>query len=320
MRTINKLLLLLMMILPLGFSACSDDDDNNILPKEEIPELTLGKESIDVEVEKTATIEISKGGGEYSAFSSNPDIISVELNDKTLTIQAVAKGKASVIISDKNSQYKELAVVAFYKEIVLGKENVEVKMPLGHGKTINIPILKGNGGYEVSTESDILTASVANNEVVIKAIKEGEATVVLTDSYGLTLTIPVKITTTTIPYDEEELTVIMDDELIRYEFNGENIDNHQYWNYMNTTEGDMNLYGWDYWSYYYFKVYFPGDRSVGEKEGSKLLIKLDWDNSGTEEAIKFEIIKNDGTKIWAVYSYVKDDVLNFGHFCQNINP
>ena len=318
MRTLNKLLLLLMMILPLGFSACSDDEDNNILPVEDIPQLTLGKESIDIEVEKTTTVEISKGGGEYNAFSSNPDIVSVELDNNTLTIHAVSMGKSSVIISDKNNQYKELAIVAFYKEIILGKKNVTVEIPLGWDKTIKIPIIQGNGGYEISVESEILSASVSNNELIINATQEGEANILLTDSYGLTLNIPVKATTTTEPYDEEELEAIKADETVRYEFNRQNIDNFQYWTYINNTEGDMNLYGWDYMNYYYFKLYFPGDRSVGEKEESKLIFSFG--EGAYEEAINFKIIKNDGTKIWAIYSFINDEVLNYGHCCQNINP
>lgn len=38
------------------------------------------------------------------------------------------------------------------------------------------------------------------------------------------------------------------------------------------------------------------------------------------DAIDFEIIKNDGVKIWAIYSFVQDERLYYGYFIQNINP
>lgn len=38
------------------------------------------------------------------------------------------------------------------------------------------------------------------------------------------------------------------------------------------------------------------------------------------DPIDFEIIKNDGEKIWAVYSFMKQERLHYGYFIQNINP
>lgn len=242
----------------------------------------------------------------------------MELEGNVVKLSALSKGRTSVIISDKNSQYKELGVVAFYDVLEIETTEVNVKMPLGHPKTIRIPITKGNGGYEVSVESEIVSATIENDsEIVFVATKEGEATVKLTDSYGLTLDIPVTISTTTIPYDNKELEDIKADDTNRYVFNAKNIDGSWY-QYMNTTEGDLNLYGWDYYGYMYFKLYFGGDKSVGEKSDAKMVSKLSWGDPEVNESIKFEIIKNDGTKIWAVYSYIKDETLNFGHFCQDI--
>lgn len=319
MKLLNKLLLLLIMVSPLGFTACdSDDDDTDVQPTEEVTELILEKSSVDVEVDNIGTVKITQGGGEYHVFSSNPDIVAVELEDNVLKLSALSKGRTSVIISDKNSQYKELGVVAFYDVLEIETTEVNVKMPLGHPKTIRIPITKGNGGYEVSVESEIVSATIENDsEIVLVATKEGEATVKLTDSYGLTLDISVTISTTTIPYDDEELEAIKANDTNRYVFNANNIDGSWY-KYMNTTEGDLNLYGWDYYGYMYFKLYFGGDKSVGEKSDAKMVSKLSWSEPEVNESIKFEIIKNDGTKIWAVYSYIKDEKLNFGHFCQDI--
>lgn len=312
MKLLNKLLLLLIMVSPSGFTACYGDDDTDVQPTKEVTELILEKSSVDVEVDDIGTVKITQGGGEYHVFSSNPDIVAVELEGNVVKLRALSRGRTSVIISDKNSQYKELGVVAFYDVFEIETTEINVKMPLGHSKTARIPITKGNGGYEVSVESEIVSATIENDsEIVLVATKEGEATVKLTDSYGLTLDIPVTISTTTIPYDDKELEAIKADDTNRYVFNANNIDGNWY-KYMNTTEGDLNLYGWDYYGYMYFKLYFGGDKSAGEKSDGKMVSKLSWSEPEVNESIKFEIIKNDEAKIWAVYSYIKDEKLNFG--------
>lgn len=315
-------MLLVMMVLPLAFTACDDDDEVVLIePTKEVTELILEKTSVDVEIESIGDVKITQGGGEYHAFSSNPDVVSVQMEDNVLKLSALSRGRTSVIISDKNSQYKELNVIAFYNVLALETSEINVKMPLGHFKTMRIPITKGNGSYEVSTESDIITASIENDsEIVVVATKEGEATIALTDSYGLTLDIPVTISTTTIPYDAKELEAIKADEAKRYEFNAENVSGRNYYTQLNTKEGELNLYGWKYYSYYYHKLYFSGDKSKGVKADAQIISKISWGSNEINEPIKLEIIKNDGTKIWAVYSYIKDEKLNFGHFCQDINP
>ncbi|MDQ2178700.1 hypothetical protein [Marinifilum sp. D714] len=320
MKLQNKLLLLLIMVLPLGFTACDDDDDDvDVQPTEEVTELILEKSSIDVEVDDTGTVKITQGGGEYHVFSSNPDIVAVELEGNVVKLSALSRGRTSVIISDKNSQYKELGVVAFYDVLEIETTEINVKMPLGHPKTMRIPITKGNGGYEVSVESEIVSATIENDsEIVLVATKEGEATITLTDSYGLTLDIPVSIRTTTIPYDEKELKEIMANEESRYIFNTN--DMHEYYlseesSYVDGTTmiGLNSSYG------YYYKLFFTGDKSVGVKPDGVLDIDLYFAGITLKESVTVEIIKNDGNKVWAVYSYIKNEKLNFGHLCQNIN-
>jgi len=319
MKILNKLFVLLIMVLPLGFTACDDDDDNDILPTEEVPELILEKSTVDVKVDNTGAVKITQGGGEYHAFSSNPDVVTVELEDDVLTLSALSRGVTSVIISDKNSNYKELNVVAFYDVLAVETSEISVKMPLGHPKTMRIPITKGNGSYEVSTESEIVSASIENDsEIVLVATQKGEATITLTDSYGLTLDIPVTISTTTIPYDAKELEEIMANEESRYIFNTN--DMHEYYlseesSYVDGTTmiGLNSSYG------YYYKLFFSGDKSVGVKSDGVLDIDLYFAAITLKESVTVEVIKNDGNKVWIVYSYIKDEKLNFGHLCQNIN-
>lgn len=88
---------------------------------------------------------------------------------------------------------------------------------------------------------------------------------------------------------------------------------------LNRVENGRNLYGWDYFGFYYLKIYFAGDKAVGKKENASLAYYYSSTNISAD-AIDFEIIKNDGVKIWAVYSFVMDGKLRYGYFIQNINP
>ena len=323
MKKRYKLILLLFLAFPLGFTACSDDDDEqDNVPLVETPELVLEKSTIDIEVGKSGVVAIKEGGGEYSVFSSNPDIVSVELKDNSVTMSALVLGKTSIILSDKNGRYRELGVVAYYKEILLGRDKVEVKIPLGHTeKSTRIAITQGNEGYEISTESENITASIEDNHIVIKATQAGDAILKLTDSYGLELTVPVTVTeNSTVAYDEYDLAEIKANTDNRYLYNNINIGHSAYSHVHSTTDG-VNLYGIDYRNEtYYYKVYFEGDKSVGVKTGGLLRVKYHSPRITFEESCDLEVIKNDGTKIWVVYSYIKDEKLNFGHFCQDVNP
>jgi len=325
MQKIYKLLFLLIVV-PLGFASCSEDD--KIKPEEDkpvvnIPELALDVKSVELEVDKTSTVQIKTGGGDYGVFSSNPDIVTAELTDNAMNITAHKRGVVSLIVSDKNEQYSEVMVSTYYNLIELSTKKIEVEIPLGHSKTFRFPILKGNGSYEVVENSDILEASIDSDELILKVTAAGEASIELSDVRGVKHSVPVVVKTTTNPYTQKELKEIMENDRFKHMFNGRNIIISMYKDHyrcLNSKEADKNLYGWELFGMQYLKFYFSGDYKVGKKADTKMVAKLSWRGMPSEELVDFEIIKNDGTKIWAVYSYVKDNKLNYGHFCQNIEP
>ena len=77
---------------------------------------------------------------------------------------------------------------------------------------------------------------------------------------------------------------------------------------------------WTSYSYYFAKVWFDGDLSVGKKNNGKVLSKFSRKGSGdTYEDCDVEIIKNDGSRIWGIVSKVgtknDKDYLFTGYFC-----
>lgn len=321
MKNYNKLLLLLFAALPLSITSCSEDEESTSAT--EVPKLALEQESLEVKVGEKTTLKIKEGGGEYKAFSLNENIAKVEMADHSLIVEGVVNGETSLIISDNDNCYQRVAVSSYYDKLIVNKETVDIKVLLGSGaKSTIVKVMQGNGGYKASSDSEDVTVSVSNNDITVKALgKEGSATITVTDSRGLTVLIPVQVTSTTEPYDEEELSSIKDNTTLRFYYDNKTVNNGQSsYTILNSKEENLNLYGWDYWGgYQVLKIYFPGDHSVGEKPDSKLSSKTYSENI-ENQPIKFEIIKNDGTMIWAVYSFVKNDKVYFGHFCQNINP
>ncbi|WP_421918779.1 hypothetical protein [Marinifilum sp.] len=316
----NEIYKILLMFIACTFvlASCSDDDDVELLQEEEMPKIELEQESIEIEVGTTSSVSIKDGAGEYSAFSANPDIATVTLENNEIKINTHSLGQTSIIISDNNSQYNEVSVTSFYSQILLEEEDITIKKRLGHTGVGRIRIAQGNEGYQVSSESENISVSIDNDVIVITAFAEGEAIIKLTDSYGLELSFTVTISDTTIPYNQEQLDEIMANDQNRYYYNETSI-GRTYYTQHNSFEDGVNLIGQDYRGYrYYFLVYFPGDKSVGKKEGTTINAKIFRPRVIFNEEVEFEIIKNDGTKIWAIYSFVMNNKLVYGHFCQLI--
>lgn len=319
MKINNILGLLLLSLFSLNFAACSEDKDP--IEESEISDLILKSETVKVVVGTTAEIEISKGNGDYKAFSLNPEIATVKMDNGKIIVEGKNSGITSIVLSDKSNQFKKVSIVSYYDQIILSQETVDVKMPIGNPKIKTIEVLSGNGGYTTSVDKeDLVLVTVNKNVLSIKALKEGTAVITIKDALDLVKEITVNITTTDVAYDNEDLEGIKANETLRYDFAGSTTINseNRWYTYLNKKENDLNLCGWDYYNYYFLKLYFAGDKSVGEKTNGKLTYKYN-SLAFTDEPIKFEIIKNDGTKIWAIYSFIKDGKLYFGHFCQNID-
>lgn len=317
MKNIYRWSLILALALPFVITSCSSDDDPSTEQVEKVA-IKLSAESLDAIIDGSSSVDILDGGGEYKAFAINPDIATVVIEGNKLTVSTLALGRTSVVISDKNNGYKLLPIVAYYDVLAIAQTEVNIAMPIGWGKTVKIDITKGNLGYEVSTESDIMEVSIVDNQVVIKAISEGDATVALTDSYGLTLDIPVSITTSTIAYSDDELTTIMDDDSQRITlgYNEFNKANNRWYDFDCSKVGENYVLGYDYYNgYSNCQVTIPGNLEVGDKTGATILNTERRNIIFDNVSVDCKIIKNDGTNVWGYYSTVIEGKLQFGYFC-----
>lgn len=311
----------LCMLLPAALLTSCGETEDLPEPTEETSTLKLEKEQIRVVVGSNATIEILEGNNDYQVFSLNEEIASVVLSGNTLTVEALTMGETSVILSDGSSQYRSLNIISYYDEIILEREELKITVPVGNSKTSRIAILKGNGDYTVeSSDPELLTATISGSDLVLELSKEGTATLTLTDRFGITATIPVTVTITDKPYDEFELKKIMETEMNSFMFNDQLIENATtYYTIVNGMENGQHLYGWDYYNFYYLKIYFSGDSEVGKKEDASLIYSYS-STSFNVQVIDLEIIKNDGEKIWTIFSFLQNERLYYGYFIQEVNP
>jgi hypothetical protein len=314
-----KLILFAIGISSVCFISCKDDKEE-IVPVD-VPNLELGKSAIDISVDSTVIVNIVQGAGEYQVFSLNSDIVKAEFLDNKIYIKGLTNGATSILVSDKNNEFRQIKVVSHYDEIKLANNSANISLKLGNDAQVSLKILGGNGSYIAKSDTNIVDASISGDSIIqIVAHKKGIANIKVSDSYGLSKNVTVKVETTTIPYSEEELNSIRSDDSSRFSFYGYSLPSitSSSFKLVNTVENGKNLYGWTYYSsYYYMKFYFSGDNNLGIKSDATFSYK--YSGSFTDEPVNLEIIKNDGTKIWGIFSFVKNEKLYYGYFCTNKN-
>lgn len=308
--------------LALTASCSSDNDDTDkevtgLYNEVNFPAITLDQEEFDVVVYSSRTVNITEGGGNYRVISSKPSIVSATIEGNAIALEGKDYGEASVIITDGNNQAIHLSVFSHYEAMKLSEEVVDAQIKLGNTGKFTMQVLEGNPGYTVASDnSDIADATISGNDITISLKKEGTANLTVTDAFGLEQSVVVNVTSTVIPYTEEELTAIKDDDTQRTYYLGEERQQRGSWKY--SIEEDRYTCGWDYWGYYFFLVSFDGDNTVGVKTNGAFKAKFGWYDPEITATPEVEIIKNDGDHLWGTFSWIEEEVLKFGYFCMDI--
>ena len=332
MKITSKIIVLLMSaLLPMGFAGCSDDDDDMPNPGgEEAPEFVLGQESIKVKIgsENKATVDVKQGGGEYNAFILDARIAKTEIVDGVIKVEGLANGQTFLMVSDKYSRYRKLPVSVYTTDkLQLSHETFDLITLLGYSKTLKANVVLGNGGYEVMSDNPAVSVSVNEaGEISMKATSKKEdftANITVTDCTGLTANIVVTVKASLEPFTTEELEAIKADNSRRYYYRGRRTDDYDV-EYVNTTIDDGKIrYGWNLWGSYYHYMEFMGDKTEGVKEGATFSVSS-WivSDKYSGQAVTLKIIKNDGTNLWGVFSFVDEEreILCSGYFCDTVDP
>lgn len=316
---INKYIYILCCLLLLNLVGCSDDNDDTPII-DDVPKLKLSQTELSLSAGSTVPEEVTiiDGAGNYKAFSTNPDIASVILNDVTLSVEGKGLGEAKIVVSDEKNQFAYITVNSQYSVIKFDQEVVDLPCVVGNSGRAEVRITEGNGDYTIEVveddEAPSIYAMLQGEDILIFANgdKEGQARIKVVDRLGVEGILLINIRLSADIFDSELIEAIKSMEDESYFFND---DVYQLMgDKLNNVEGDLHLYGWDS-SDQYYKVWINGDLNVGDKPNSKIdMLLSDADTEGEYSVEICKIIKNDGEKIWCVFSGVKDQELIYGFF------
>lgn len=182
----SRILMLFTLICLLASYGCKKD------PIEE-PMFTLSVNSVEIITEKTTKVEIT-GGSTYSVSSNNNDIATASIQGKTITITAKKHtGTADIKVIDANDSSRIAEIKVTVKEdpmFTLSATSAEITLD----NSFDVEIT-GKSTYSVSSsDSDIATASITEQTIIIKAKeKAGTATIKVTDTKDASLTAEIQV-------------------------------------------------------------------------------------------------------------------------------
>lgn len=88
--------------LALIVSACEKEED--------ALDLTLSESTVELYVGDAATVTIQSGNGGYEVTSSDPEVAEVDVTGTSVRVQGVAKGTATITVTDGAGKSKTIAV------------------------------------------------------------------------------------------------------------------------------------------------------------------------------------------------------------------
>lgn len=311
-----------------ALTACDDDDDDPVYPTPNVVEksvIAFDADTVKVGVRETATFNITEGAGDYRIIAEDSAVATATVSGNTVTVSSRKKGITGLVVSDAKGAYRRMTVKSMYFSMALDKATVSVGMKLGHTDgTATVKVLEGNGNYTAAS-ADESVAKVArvvgDSAIVIQGVANGSTTVTVTDMMGLTQTVSVNVTTTSIAFTEEEKQALLDDDVLHWTWNGSRVDGNYstYYNFSHETAADgrtVAYYGYQstWYSYKYAQVWFAGDLSVGKKTNGRIFYDSRWGGYDYNENVEVEVIKNDGKKAWCIFSVIENDYLYYGDF------
>ncbi len=321
MKTKYIYLSMMAAALSLGFTACSDDDDEPAYPtpnQVEKSEIAFDTDTVKVGVRETATFNITEGAGDYKVIAEDTAVATASISGNTVTVSSQKKGITGLVVSDAKGAYKRIMVKSMYFTMTLDKQEVKVGMKLGHTDgTANVKVLEGNGNYAaVSADESVAKISYIQGDslIAILGVATGSTTITVTDMMGLTQTVNVTVETTSIAYTEEEKQELMNDNTLHWTWDGSTVDRSYSSSYKFTHETADDgrtvayyAYSSTWWTSKYAQVWFDGDFSVGKKTNGRIFYDSSWSGYDFNDGVEVEIIKNDGTKAWGIFSVIEQN-------------
>lgn len=305
-----------------GCSSLERDKGEKVTPPS--PELKIKENAVRVKIgaENRVKVDILEGGNEYHVFSTDENVVTAEVVDKKIVLTGKSIGKAVVILSDEHSKYRKLPVSVYLTDqIKFNLQEVGIEVLAGHRKSAVINVSEGNGGYQVTSDNPHLKLSTTEDgKITIDAeAPKGPftASVTVKDWGGVSASFPVKVTITKNAFPESLRDEVKAEDKVRYLFDGEDLMAKHVGDSDKEYRGGAFFYGWKYYNSFYFKLTFQSDLQVGKKTDATLRMHTRG-RELAETKVELEIIKNDGKKVWGIFSFEKEGVVHYGSFCDGV--
>lgn len=186
----NIIYILLLTMFSTLFS-CSDDKS-----EEKVQEVELELEILDVALlkDKSTTVNITSGNGNYTVASSNKDIITAEVVGNVITITSTtSQDRAEAIVVITDSRFKRATInvtVAKEFDLLLDVEKATLELDVEGDDRLEVHIKEGNLDYtiEVIEGKEVVSIDTerlkSKNRFTIKALSVGDAKLEITDRLG----------------------------------------------------------------------------------------------------------------------------------------
>ena len=129
----------------------------------------------------SAFAEILRGSGQYKVESSNPEILTAELQDYNVIVHGVFFGTADITVTDTKTGFSRVFTFKCIPE-VLKTETAKVNVPERY--SAELEITQGSRHYLLENNSDIFSVELKGNIVKLIGLKAGQGEFFIKDKYS----------------------------------------------------------------------------------------------------------------------------------------
>jgi hypothetical protein len=169
------------------FQSCSKDDTKDPVPP------VLSNETVTIEAGSSTTATITSGTAPFSVSSSDNSKVTAKIDDRTITISAIAEGQAMLTVTGKDNATAKMAVMVNKKAVnapQLSSSAVEIDMD----ETAKVTISGGTPSFTATSSAPaVATVTVDGTTVNVKGITGGTALITVTGSDNGTATFAVTV-------------------------------------------------------------------------------------------------------------------------------
>ncbi len=159
------------------------------------PDLVIEKTKVNLEIGKTAIINITSGSGNYTIASSDNKKVTITENYGVITIKAEGEGMVIVTVTDIiTKQTKQVKISIKSVDLIVSKEEIEV-ISNDFTQTL-IEITSGSGDYKITSDNeDIANVSIKDIHLFyIETRKKGGKAVITVFDNKTRQTKTIKVT------------------------------------------------------------------------------------------------------------------------------